>query len=162
MKNQFQPQRKTKNVCYVLFLLMIGINAQGQTSEQMSWMCGTWKLNTGNGIIQEHWEIRDDSTLAGSSVFIKNGKDTIPQESIELSFRNGEWFYTPTVASQNNGKAVAFKVIFLKGTEFISENPEHDFPQRISYRRIHSQLLASIEGRKNGKYGKMNFDYSSE
>lgn len=144
----------------ILFLLIFNLSAQ--TSEQMSWVVGTWKISTGNGIIQEDWKIQDDSTLIGRSVFIRNGTDTIPQESIELSFRNGDWYYMPTVAKQNDGKAIPFKVIFIKGTEFISENPEHDFPQRISYRRIKSQLFASIEGRKNAKFAKMNFDYSSE
>lgn len=145
----------------VIFVLMV-FNVNAQKSEQMKWLAGSWKINTGNGIIQEDWKIQDDSTLIGRSIFIKNGKDTIPQESIELSFRNGDWYYSPTVASQNNGQAIPFKVIFIKGTEFISENPEHDFPQRISYRRIKTQLFASIEGRKNAKFAKMNFDYSSE
>jgi hypothetical protein len=151
---------KLKLILGILILLVLKINAQ--KSEQLKWMIGSWKINTGNGIILEEWKIKDDSTFIGTSVFIKKGVDTIPQESIELSFRNGDWFYTPTVASQNNAQAIPFRVIFIKGTEFISENPEHDFPQRISYRRINTQLFASIEGRKNAKFAKMNFDFSSE
>jgi hypothetical protein len=57
---------------------------------------------------------------------------------------------------------VKFKVIFLKATEFICENPAHDFPQRIAYRRIKQQLFASTEGKKNGRYNKQNFDFSLE
>jgi hypothetical protein len=110
----------------------------------------------------EQWQIANDSTLIGKSLFVKNGTDTIPQETIELAFRNGEWFYIPTVINQNNAQPVRFKVIFSKGTEFISENPAHDFPQRIAYRRIKNQLFASIEGKKNGKYGKQNFDFVTE
>ncbi len=110
----------------------------------------------------EQWHISDDSTLKGRSIFIKNISDSIPQETIELAFRNGEWHYIPTVISQNNARPVSFKVILLKGTEFISENPQHDFPQRIAYRRIKNQLYASIEGRKNGRYGKQNFDFQLE
>ncbi len=143
-------------------LLLTVFNVFAQKSEQMNWMTGTWKIKTGNGVIQEDWKILNDSTLTGRSVFIRNGTDTIPQESIELSFRNGDWYYTPTVATQNEGKAISFKVIYIKGTEFISENPEHDFPQRISYRRIKTQLFASIEGEKNAKFAKMNFDFSLE
>jgi hypothetical protein len=43
--------------------------------------------------------------------------------------------------------------------EFICENPSHDFPQRIAYRRIENDLFASIEGRKNNKYSKQNYDF---
>jgi hypothetical protein len=133
-----------------------------QKTEQMKWMTGTWKINTGNGIMVEQWHISDDSTLKGRSIFFKNSSDSIPQETIELAFRNGEWYYISTVKSQNSARPVSFKVILLKGTEFISENPQHDFPQRITYRRIKNQLYASIEGRKNGRYGKQNFDYQLE
>jgi Domain of unknown function (DUF6265) len=133
-----------------------------QKSEVMKWMAGTWKITTVNGIMLEQWHISDDSTLKGKSMFIKNGSDTIPQETIELAYRNGEWYYIPTTISQNNSQPVSFKVILVKGTEFISENPAHDFPQRIAYRRINGLLYASIEGRKNGRYGKQNFDYQLE
>jgi Domain of unknown function (DUF6265) len=128
----------------------------------MKWMVGSWKINTGSGSIVEQWQITNDSTLSGKSYFVKNGTDTIPQETIELAFRNGDWFYIPTVKNQNNGHPVSFKVILLKGPEFISENPAHDFPQRIAYRRIKNQLFASIEGRRNGNYGKQNFDFITE
>lgn len=133
-----------------------------QKSAQMQWMEGTWKMNAGNNVIVEKWHVVHDSLLIGNSVFIKNGKDTIPQESIQLAYRNGDWYYIPIARGQNNDQPVSFKVIFLKGTEFISENPVHDFPQRIAYRRIRNQLFASIEGRNGNKYGKQNFDFSAE
>lgn len=133
-----------------------------QKSDALKWMVGNWKIQAGNNIILEQWQVFNDSILIGKSVFIKNGTDTIPQESIALAFRKGDWYYIPTVNNQNAGQPVAFKIILLKGTEFISENPEHDFPQRIAYRKIKNQLFASIEGRKNGKYNKQNFDFTAE
>jgi hypothetical protein len=143
-------------------ILFVMLSVTAQKSEQVKWMIGTWKINMGNNMIVEEWHIADDSTLSGKSYFIKNGTDTIPQETIELSYRKGEWYYIPTVKNQNNAQPVPFKIIFLKGTEFISENPAHDFPQRIAYRRIKNQLFASIEGKRNGKYGKQNFDFIEE
>lgn len=152
-------QKRILSLAIIIFSASV-INAQ--KTEQLKWMAGTWKINAGSGVIIEQWQITNDSTLSGKSYFVKNGTDTIPQETIELAFRGGEWHYIPTVKNQNNAQPVSFKVIFLKGTEFISENPAHDFPQRIAYRRIKNQLLASIEGKKNGKYGKQNFDFISE
>jgi Domain of unknown function (DUF6265) len=145
------------------YLLLIScINVTAQKSEQMKWMVGTWKIKTKKGSIVEEWKISNDSTLTGKSFFITNTNDTIPQENIEIIFKNEDWYYIPTVKKQNNSQPVAFKIILLKGTEFISENPAHVFPQRITYRRIKEQLFASIEGKKNGRYGKQNFDFIEE
>jgi hypothetical protein len=151
----------------LLFALLIMISAAlmtpektvAQSSVPLAWMVGKWKIQTPGGVILEEWRIADDSTLAGRSVFIRNNSDTAVQETVILSMRNGQWYYTPTVANQNNALPVPFKIIFLRGSEFIAENTSHDFPQRISYRRIQSQLFASIEGRKNGRYNKQNFDF---
>jgi len=42
----------------------------------------------------------------------------------------------------------------------VFENPEHDFPQRIGYRRNGSdELLAWIEGTHNGKARRIEYPY---
>jgi Domain of unknown function (DUF6265) len=151
-----------KAILYSFIFMATAFTANAQKSEHMKWMTGTWKINAGSGTIVEQWQIANDSTLTGKSFFVKGGTDTIPQETIELAFRNGDWHYIPTVKTQNNAQPVSFKVIFIKGTEFISENPAHDFPQRIAYRRIKNLLFASIEGKRNGKYGKQNFDFTTD
>ena len=152
-----------KTVCYLLmFILSSGVNLHGQHSNAFIWLTGTWKINTGKGIILEQWKIVNDSTLAGKSMFIQNSRDTVPQETVELAYRNGIWYFIPTVQGQNNNEPVKFKVILLKAGEFICENQAHDFPQRIAYRRLNQQLLASIEGRQNGNYNKQNFDFNLE
>jgi Domain of unknown function (DUF6265) len=153
---------KAFTICLVLIVAVASIPAKKATAQStapLAWMVGKWKIQTPGGVILEEWKNVDDTTLAGRSVFIRNNSDTSVQENVILSIRNGQWYYTPTVASQNNALPVPFKIIFLKGSEFIAENTAHDFPQRISYRRIQSQLFASIEGRKNGRYTKQNFDF---
>ncbi len=149
---------------YILFLLFLIISIVGFTQRiaAVQWMLGTWKISTPQGTIVEIWQTKDDSTLLGRSVFVKTVGDSITQEKIEFAYRNGDWYYSPTVVNQNGGNPVPFKVIFIRGTEFISENPSHDFPQRIAYRRIKQNMYASIEGKRNGKYGKQNFDFTSE
>jgi|GEM_PF-1627689 len=145
-----------------LFFLLFSVVGFSQRIAAVQWMVGTWKINTPQGTIVEIWQAKDDSTLQGRSVFVKTAGDSITQEKIEFAYRNGDWYYSPTVMSQNGGNAIPFKVIFIRGTEFISENPLHDFPQRIAYRRIKQNMYASIEGNRNGKYGKQNFDFTSE
>jgi hypothetical protein len=149
-----------RNLVFISVLFLTTTLLQAQKAETFKWMEGTWSINAGKGTIVEKWTMVNDSTLKGKSFFIKEGKDTIPQETIELSFRNGGWSYIPTAIGQNNNQPVEFKIIFQKGTEFIAENPAHDFPQRIAYRRIKNGLFASIEGKRKDKYGKQNFDFT--
>ncbi len=145
-----------------MWITLIGMGISGLVSAQkvdFSWMVGSWKIETKDGMISESWQQVNDSTFIGESVFIVSSGERIPQESLELSLRKGEWAYTSKVNDQNNGQPVTFKLIFIGRQEFISENPQHDFPQRISYRKIGSQVFASIEGTSKGKYKKMNFDF---
>lgn len=150
-----------KKLFVAVILLAAGKYANAQ-ADALKWIVGSWKINNGATQVVEEWQQSNDSTFAGKSYFVKNNRDTIPQETIELAYRNGSWSYIPTVNNQNNGQPVLFKLIFLKGTEFICENPKHDFPQRIAYRRIGNQLFASIEGKRNGKHSKQNFDFIFE
>jgi hypothetical protein len=143
-----------------LIVMMTSFNTSHLGHEEgFGWLEGTWTIDTGRGIIVEEWQTMNGSTLSGKSAFVQAGRDTVPQESMVLSFRNGQWTYTSTVEGQNNSGPVTFKVIFNKGTEFICENPGHDFPQRIAYRRVNDKLFASIEGRQNGRLRKENFDF---
>ncbi|HCL05549.1 MAG TPA: hypothetical protein DHW64_06110 [Chitinophagaceae bacterium] len=150
-----------KSIVIIAFLLP-GNLVSAQQTKAVQWMVGIWKINTPQGTVVEIWETKNDSTLQGRSVFVKSNNDTIPQERIEMAFRNGEWYYIPTVSNQNDGKPVSFKVIFLRANEFVSENPAHDFPQRIAYRRIKQNMYASIEGKRNGRFSKQNFDFTTE
>lgn len=145
-----------------LFSLLIAVTGNAQKADQLKWLLGTWKINTGNGYMVERWKQTNDSTFSGTSMFVKASGDSVTQETIELSLRKGEWSYIPTVANQNNGQPVKFHVIFIGRAEFVCENPGHDFPQRIAYRRIKNALHASIEGKRNGKYSKQNFDFTNE
>lgn len=149
-------------IIYTLALFLAATGLRAQQSETFKWMEGAWKINTGEGQVVETWKLINDSTLAGKSVFVTNKGDTVPQETLELKRRNGQWTYVSTVVGQNRNLPVSFKVIFQRGTEFISENPLHDFPQRIEYRRIGNLMYASIEGKRKGKFSKQHFDFTAE
>ncbi len=149
------------SISITLFFVSFFIQAQKNPIKNLDWLVGTWKIASSQGIIQESWEMKNDSVLVGKSMFIKDGKE-IPQETLTLVKEGNDVFYISTVIGQNNNLPVKFKVLFQRGTEFICENLTHDFPQRIAYRRIGQSLFASIEGKKNGKYGKQNFDFKGE
>ena len=50
----------------------------------------------------------------------------------------------------------------MRGTsnEAVFENPAHDFPQRVIYKRDGDKLNARIEGTKDGKTRGIDFPYT--
>lgn len=124
--------------------------------EQAKWLLGQWQNITPRGIMVENWHQVNDSTYAGKSYFLA-GKDTLQAESISLQQRNGKLYYVPTVKNQNNGQPVKFTQL-LNQTFLVFENPEHDFPQKISYVQVKpDSLLAEISGMSKGMFRKQGF-----
>ena len=145
----------------ICFMIMIP-RTNAQLKNNFDWLLGTWKINNSKNLIIETWKKQNDSLYIGFSGFVK-AKDTIPEETVELKKVGMDWFYIPTTLNQNNGNPVLFKLIINKDKEFICENTEHDFPQRINYRLVGTAtLFASIEGKMKGKYKKINYDYVKE
>lgn len=85
-------------------------------------------------------------------------QDTIVFETIRLVQEQDGMFYVPIVKGQNNGLPVRFAAKTVSETQLIFENPQHDFPQVISYTRISSDtLIAEISGTRSGKTRKQIF-----
>lgn len=142
----------------ILFFSVSAIKAQ--PANPFSWLTGKWGCTTSKGMIWEEWAIVNDSCLTGKSYIVTSKNDTIPQEKITLKLISGGWAYIPEVSGQNQNQPVVFRLLYQGNAEFIAENKDHDFPQRIAYRRIKNQLLASVEGKLKDKYRKQNFDYN--
>jgi hypothetical protein len=118
---------------------------------------GTWHMSTDKGETFEVWQIMNDIFLQNSS-FNVQGKDTIQNESVQLRYKDGIITYTPTVRNQNHGKPVSFKLISIKGNQFVFENKKHDFPQRITYKITNkNSLLATISGTTKSGYKQIPF-----
>ena len=55
------------------------------------------------------------------------------------------------IASPRGGAATEFALISAGAAEVVFENLEHDFPQRIIYRREGDLLIVRIEGEVSGE-----------
>lgn len=119
--------------------------------EQASWVLGSWENKSDEGHLIEAWRMMNDSTYVGYSYYIIEN-DTVSSEKIRLQQRGNELFYIPLVKGQNQGKAINFKMTLASNDSLIFENPEHDYPQKITYVKIHSDsLCAEISGISDGK-----------
>ena len=93
-------------------------------------------------------------TMLGMSRTIANGK-TREFEFIRIVQEdNGDIFF---VANPSGQKEARFKLMILTDREARFENPEHDFPQRIIYRRNGESLVGRVEGMSKGKERAVDF-----
>jgi hypothetical protein len=152
--------RKTLFLFAAIILVSFTKTSQQLPFQRLSELAGgTWVMNTKKGTLCEEWK-RAHNTLLTSRAYKTEGKDTIMTERVQLSMRGVDVYYTSTVADENSGKPVPFKLVSVNGNEFIFSNPEHDFPQRIGYELVSKDSIhAWIDGKYNGKDVKRDFYY---
>lgn len=124
---------------------------------QAKWLIGSWKNQSAKTLDIETWKKLDDSTFVGRSYSLA-GTDTVSSEHIRIEQHAGKLYYIPTVKNQNGGKAVTFTLTSANNQHLVFENPEHDFPQKITYTQINKDsLVAEISGVWKGKQRAIQF-----
>ena len=142
-----------------LFVAQLSANAQNKSIKQFNFMLGTWEMKTATGKITESWVKQKDSLIGKSYRHTLKGDSTL-METLIIKKIDGHFYYCSKVNGQNDNQTIKFKLLPVKENTFIFENPSHDFPQRIVYQnKAKDELLAWIEGEKNGKKRKSEFSY---
>lgn len=117
------------------------------TIDRAAWLAGCWESRTERRTIQEMWMAPAGGFMLGGSRTVAGG---VVREFEHLHIRaaGDTLIYTaiPARQQQTDFRAVA------PGEGVVSfENPAHDFPQRITYRRITADsLVARVEGGGRG------------
>jgi hypothetical protein len=139
-----------------VILLSAAVGAQGNSAEmwKLGFISGCWKGGDSGLILEEQWTRPAGQSMLGVGRTIKAGKTEF-YEFLQIRERSDGIFY---IAEPNGEKAVSFKLVKVNDTQAIFENPQHDFPQRITYQRtIDGSLLASLEGTESGKPKRVEF-----
>ena len=124
--------------------------------ERFNWLIGQWEGIQGAGIYHEEWKNVSESELKGKAYMIKKG-EIVNVEILNIHLNETGIFYTADVS--HNPSPVSFKLTNLSDNSFVFENPEHDFPQKISYENKDNQFLfATVEAVKNGKIKKIEYN----
>ncbi|WMW81842.1 DUF6265 family protein [Undibacterium cyanobacteriorum] len=122
------------------------------------WLAGCWSADGGEPGSGEHWMPAAGDTMIGVGRTIKNGK-TVDYEFLQL--KRGADGKLAFVALPSGQKEASFSLLSAHPDEVIFENLEHDFPQRIIYRREgNDRLKARIEGMRNNKLRAIDFPMS--
>ena len=144
-----------------LLFMSVGYRFENKM-ESFNWLNGSWIMKKQNGsYLMENWMASNDSTLAGESLNFSATGQSLVSETLQLVYRNNEYFYISTVKGQNNGEAVKFKISSHSENGFVAENPGHDFPKRIIYKLVNEDsIYAFIDGGSSASEKKINFYYS--
>ena len=127
------------------------------TIADFSWLSGQWCLTTGDEFIEEHWLAPRGGLMLGISRTIRAGKTT------SFEFVRIESGTTTNYIAQPQGRPPTTFRHTASGVDWVRfENPVHDFPQRIEYRRTPNGLHAETPGPgKDGKETVIPFDYTA-
>ncbi len=120
--------------------------------QKAEWLLGEWQNNLPQGLLTETWTRENDSTFSARSYFVKTAGDTLHLEAITLAENASGVTYTPTVQGQNGNKPVTFRMTASDAASMTFENPQHDYPSKIVYRKISADsIVAEISGNQQGK-----------
>lgn len=117
----------------LLLLCLLGTAGCGSSLRPLLWLEGTWVMEKPTGGLRlETWSPDGKNLLIGTGQRVAHG-DTSLLEQISIYKSKGKVWYAPVVKDQNQGQAVAFRMVSQENNRFIFENEKHDFPQRIVY-----------------------------
>ena len=117
-----------------MFLIFNSAYSQSWTAD-FNWLEGIW--NHENGKVTERWDMEPD--YLDGMVFDARSRGMKIYEVLKIVKREDEVFYIADV--EHNPEPVAFLLTHLEKHRVIFENPQHDFPQKIEYSRLHSDTL---------------------
>lgn len=150
---------KRAGACFLAALILGTGAAAGQKTgvDQLDWMSGCWSSEDGKQQVDECWMKPAGQSMLGTSRTIAGGK-TVFTEYVQIREANGEIAYVVSLGL--SARPVSFRLIRISATEVVFENPTHDFPQRIIYRRDSADaLFARIEGKEKGVDKGIDFRY---
>ena len=138
----------------VILAAAFSFTAAAREIEELSWLAGCWRSEGDNPQITEQWMKPGGKTMLGMSRTIADGKTREFEFSRIVQEENGEIFFVANPSGQNEAR---FKLTIVSSQEARFENPAHDFPQRIIYRREDDSLTGRIEGVSKGKERAVDF-----
>src|SRR5258705_3055752 len=142
----------------MIFTLVFITTASTQTPTlaDISWISGDWQTAPGGRAqIEEHWTQAAGATMMGMSRTVA-GEKTVEFEYLRIEQRADGIYYVAHPKARCPG--TDFKLTRASATEAVFENPQHDFPKRVIYRKgADDSLTASIDGGEGTK--SMSFAY---
>lgn len=140
---------KTFTAAVFITLLFVS-STETPALTDLAWMAGAWQTEPGGRRqIEEHWTAAAGATMLGMSRTVA-GEKTVEFEYLRIEQRADGIYYVAHPQARCPG--TDFKLTRATANEAVFENPLHDFPKRIIYRKTaDDSLTASIDGGEGTK-----------
>lgn len=131
-------------ISLALLLLVAAEPTPPPSLQTLRFMTGCWRGPAGRGaILEEYYTAPAANLMLGVSRYVREGK-VIDYEFTSIEQHDSDVVITPRPKDQS---PASFRLRRLTDGEVVWANPEHNFPQVISYRRVApDSLVARIEG----------------
>ena len=131
----------------LLLLLLIALPLGAQNVESLGWMTGHWRSESKGKVAEEIWSSAEGGMLVGMHRDVKGELASFEFMRIAPGPEGGLVYF-----AQPSGSPPTLFALTESGAErVVFTNPQHDFPQRITYWRNENELCAKVEGPMNGK-----------
>lgn len=143
----------------LLLALCATAQAQAQTQANpfapIAWLAGCWTQQGREAGSVEQWMAPAGGQMLGMARTVKGGR-VVEFEFMQVrTTAEGALVY---VAQPQGRPPTEFPLLRQGDAEVVFENPSHDFPQRVLYRRdAPDRLVARIEGTRNGQLRGIDF-----
>jgi hypothetical protein len=126
------------------------------TIDQMAWLKGCWVQTKPNGVVEELWMGPGGGVMLGLGRTLRDGK-LRDHEFVRIVEVDSSLAY---VAEPSGQPKATFPLKSLTADEAVFEDPAHDFPQRVIYRRLGPDAVTGrIEGQIGGQARSVDFPY---
>ena len=141
----------------LLILSLVMIAAQAPSLQSVAWLHGCWQMRGNGRIVEERWTAPAAGHMMGTGRTIR-GDSLVEYEQIILRIVDGALAYEAHPSGQ---QPATFTARAATDTMVVFENPQHDFPQRVGYRKAgRDSLVAWVEGTVNGRTRRPEFRYA--
>lgn len=139
----------------LFWLVTSSVQASVPSIKEVAWIAGCWELDRNGRHVVESWLPPEGGTMMGVSRTVSGNRTTEWEFLIIREGRAGLEY----VAKPSGQVEATFTAARASANEVVFENPAHDFPKKIHYKRDGDTLLAAIEGPMNGQSRRIEFPY---
>ncbi len=126
--------------------------------ELPSWLEGRWCRDDAGVQIEERWMSPTRNRMLGLNQTVADGESTAFEF---LRIEVGDDGVMRYLAQPGGRAPTAFAATIVTADQARFENPEHDFPQVIEYRRLGAALTATISGPGENGPLEIPFEFAS-
>ncbi len=134
-----------------IFVALPTTAQQGEIPQlsRLAFMTGCWNGEAGTGTtIEEHYTTPTENVMLGTTRYVSGGR-TVSFELTTIRRDSTGVYLTP----YPNGEASdVFRLTRIEDRTVVFENPEHDFPQRITYQQTAEDALGARVENPGGRF----------